>query len=636
MLMLSKLRVRGFRGFLNDEELSLDGPVTLLFGENRCGKSSTLNAIEWGLFGSACSGQQTKIRERVDWIVANLKADEVAVDLEMKCRDGRWFVRRSRASQARKKSQRECLQLTTPDGERVEGVEAEHRLAQLLRSSFRDFATTVYQHQETIRAIVTQEPRERNDAIDRLLGLSDCRNLLGALHQVNAKGWQKKLAERVAGLEQGVQVVLRTREKDLEDLRRQAIDAGVPRTKLRAPDALVLASSLQQQLADFAAGADLQPPSLPSLKDWTALPSFLKAAKAAITRLRGAIPGVEEHQQLLDRRGEIVDLKAEFEGAKTTSDNIGADVRNLEKEHGPLKKVAERIIRINDEIKAEKDRLGGTERRANLIADAIDFLEAEAQKVQLSGLCPVCGNEAPDLVQQLRLQWEGRLQGQAGKGRDKIKSLKEEVAELEKVADGHESCNKKMKAVAAKIEACRKTAGKLLGREFTVQDDLPALLNSEVGKITRRLGKLSGTVQARQDRLDEIEGDLDRVRLVHSVLQTEQKKEIIEQIQGSPEYQNLEALRDRAADFVDDLGAIQEAIGKVATEESGEKLAAAEAAIDDYFRRLTRNPAIRSITLQRSEGPRTQRNDYTVTDQDGKDLTPILSHLPFAHPYSRY
>ena len=41
--------------------------------------------------------------------------------------------------------------------------------------------TMVYQHQETIRHIVMQKPEECNDAIDRLLGLSDYRNLLTAV-----------------------------------------------------------------------------------------------------------------------------------------------------------------------------------------------------------------------------------------------------------------------------------------------------------------------------------------------------------------------------------------------------------------------------------------------------------------------
>ena len=54
--------------------------------------------------------------------------------------------------------------------------------------------TTVYQHQEAVRAILTQEPKERNDAIDRLLGLSVYRNLLDGLAKVKATERQRARA----------------------------------------------------------------------------------------------------------------------------------------------------------------------------------------------------------------------------------------------------------------------------------------------------------------------------------------------------------------------------------------------------------------------------------------------------------
>src|SRR5262249_47541262 len=149
-------------------------------GENHCGKSSTLNALEWCLLGDQCKGKETSIRERVGWIISNqyLERPDVLVELRLTDSGGEYVVRRRLHRPAKKHSLVEELELECPNGEVVNGVSAETLLAQWLRSSFRDFSTTVYQHQETIRGIVTQEPRERNDAIDRLLGLSDYRNLL--------------------------------------------------------------------------------------------------------------------------------------------------------------------------------------------------------------------------------------------------------------------------------------------------------------------------------------------------------------------------------------------------------------------------------------------------------------------------
>ena len=85
MLTLKKLKVRGFRGFRGEEEFNFDCPATLLFGENHYGKSSTLNAVEWVLFGDECAGKQTGIRERVGWQIANLhmKAPDAQAEVEL-------------------------------------------------------------------------------------------------------------------------------------------------------------------------------------------------------------------------------------------------------------------------------------------------------------------------------------------------------------------------------------------------------------------------------------------------------------------------------------------------------------------------------------------------------------------------
>ncbi len=48
---LSKVEISGFRGFTTRREIGFGKPLTLIYGENRKGKSSITNAIEWCLFG---------------------------------------------------------------------------------------------------------------------------------------------------------------------------------------------------------------------------------------------------------------------------------------------------------------------------------------------------------------------------------------------------------------------------------------------------------------------------------------------------------------------------------------------------------------------------------------------------------
>jgi DNA repair exonuclease SbcCD ATPase subunit len=388
MLTLKSLRVCGFRGFLESRSFSLNSPITILFGQNRCGKSSTLNAIEWGLFGSDCSGKQTNIRERVDWVIVNRrgKAGGVTVELVMESPDGEYVVRRKWRARPNRKTPEESVEVELPDGECLSGANASHCLGRLLGSIFRDFATTVYQHQEAIRAILTQAPRERNDAIDRLLGLSDHRNLVNSLNKVNVKRRQKDFLAKWATFENEVRTALKSRENDLEDHREDAVEAGVPRNKLNAKAALGIAHDVLRSISEFTTEACLPLPPLQVPEEWTGLKTFRKASRAAIDNLRGEIPAVKDQEELTKHQGKIIGGKTDLENAKKKQKENAKGIRDLDMAHGGQNAVEERLTKVRTDIKNEKARRREANSRATLIGEAITYLETETNKDRLTNL----------------------------------------------------------------------------------------------------------------------------------------------------------------------------------------------------------------------------------------------------------
>src|SRR5271167_1493251 len=88
--MLSKIWISGFRGFTNPQEIAFGKPLILLYGENRKGKSSIINAIEWCLFGPEVAAiKYGDIRERDAWEVKNLNSSACHVRCEFQTPDGR-------------------------------------------------------------------------------------------------------------------------------------------------------------------------------------------------------------------------------------------------------------------------------------------------------------------------------------------------------------------------------------------------------------------------------------------------------------------------------------------------------------------------------------------------------------------
>jgi wobble nucleotide-excising tRNase len=177
--------------------------------------------------------------------------------------------------------------------------------------------------------------------------------------------------------------------------------------------------------------------------------------------------------------------------------------------------------------------------------------------------------------------------------------------------------------VKLNLDRCCREIGDVLAKDITAEDDPLALLNDEVGKIERQLKKLAKAITEKQSHLGQIEEELEKVRIIGDIVQLEEKKQFSERLKLSPEYKELDACRDVAAEFVEDLESISEAISEVMNEEARDKLSTAEIAIDRYFRWLTHHPAVSAIKLE--VDTRTQRNDYAITDREGRDLSPILS-----------
>src|SRR6266545_2833645 len=569
MLTPRILKVRGFRGFLNEQEFRFDTPAVILFGENHCGKSSTLNALEWCLFGDECKGIQTGIRERVGWPVPNrnLEPPDVLVELTLDGSDGTYRIRRRLYKAPKKPTPVKELEVCLPDGKPVEREKAEEYLTRLLGCSCRDFMTTVYQHQETIRRIVIQEPRERNDAIDRLLGLSGYTNLLTGINDASLQGRQKKLGKEFEDFETRVRDVLAAWEKELNEKRQEA---GVLGNRLTGPSTLEAAREVQQSLKEFAERAGLNPLALELPARWQSLPAFEKSAKQLLSKLRAATPDLQEQQRLLDRQNELARLKSAYESALQQRDTIGKKTRELDKEHGGGKAVTARIASVEQTRDDEEARRRAIDALAVLIEEAINYLE-RIDEAGPTNRCPVCETEAPNLLATLRKKLEAARQGQLAKIGDKIEGLKRSLEALSAIDKAYEKLDKQLARLVEELSTARREVGELLAKELSDADDPLALLNSQLEVLAHRLKQLSAAVQEKQETLEKIEEDLDKVHATREILQLAEKKQIADRIQESPEFQALEAARDRVAEFVADIEAVKSALSTASNEEAQQK-----------------------------------------------------------------
>jgi len=84
-MWIKSIEIEGFRGYPKKRIFNFDlKPFIFIFGNNKCGKSSLLNAIEWVIFGSNVGTEKhTKIPERKDWEFKNFNSSKTKVILTL-------------------------------------------------------------------------------------------------------------------------------------------------------------------------------------------------------------------------------------------------------------------------------------------------------------------------------------------------------------------------------------------------------------------------------------------------------------------------------------------------------------------------------------------------------------------------
>jgi DNA repair exonuclease SbcCD ATPase subunit len=624
MLQLKHLRVEGFRGFpKKSDDFEFTTPAVLLHGDNHQGKSSVLNAIEWCLYGEHCVGQKSDIRERVGgWDIVNRNAPKASVELAIETDEGVTTVKRVEVKGKGKRGKTVEVKLT--DGSVKEGDEAEQEIIRLIRLSFKDFATTVYQHQETIRAIIVQTPSDRSDAIDRLLGLSDYRNILDGIKKSNIADVQKKLANQFDNFQALIEQTLKIRQEELEQKKEKAVGSGLDENQLNEHKLLEVANNVQTQIGKFASELAITVAPISSPTNWKGAQTFTAEATKEVERLWSESPDVKKQSELNSKRTEADTTRASYEKQKQVAATAEEELQKFEHEHGSHDKIDEGVRTVQKDIDAVDNEIRQLSPKAKLVEEGITLLETAAPAYG-TDICPLCGKTVPNLLDHLKKEWTERIEGEVRDLKTRRSELEERKVELEGLRAKHELLTKNVAEAKEQLRASVDKAAEFLGKELTDRDDPAALLGKEIAEIDDRLKKIEDAIKDKRETLNQISKSLNKLNLLYEILEVEEKISGIQKIEDTNEYKEQSEIRDKVAALVADVEMLDKTIRECMSEQAKNKMKAAAGAIDNYFRKIVENPAIQKLDVKIEEDKRTGGNSYTFHDQNGEELSPVLS-----------
>lgn len=624
--VITRLTVAGFRGFTKAQTFELANPCTIMFGENGTGKSSALNAIEWALFGKECVGQKTGIRERVGWEVRNRDGAHPTV-VELEIRQAQQTVLVKRSSVQGTGAAKDKLVVKTANRE-LEGEQATEWLGRELPYSFRDFLTTIYQHQEVVREILVQTPSSTNDALDRLLGLSVYRNLLNGIKLARIDKAFKDASGKKDELAQRIQVAIDVREGDFRELHERAVSNGIDASDISLNGAVRRAERLIGDIRQFCreVGAGTEKIVLPTSLD--SVDEFCPVAGKQIDRAVESNPDIAIIEELLRRRSAIsqfreklMDLVRRRLGARERADGFARTYSSK----GELQNRIEGAERKRADLEGA---LVESNARAGLVREGMRFLESMEDDSPRADHCPLCGNQATNLLEELRAEWASRISGRTKEIEEEIEGVERELDALKKASSEWNEAERTFDSLGEELSALGRAVEEGLvvavgGHES--EEGLERILSRELEEVQRRLAGLEESVTKKRERASRLKEDIDKIKVIAEILHLEERLARLNELYEADEFRSLDSALGGMAQLAADVDTIRAAIAQVSNADAETKIKAATKYINDFFRKLANHPSVKNIVLDVSPSSITGQNDYDFTDDHAKDVRPILS-----------
>lgn len=617
-LVIDKVIVEGLRGFNTPRTIDLDGAHALISGKIGTGKTSTLCAIEWALFGDIAYVKCSESKTQAEHVNMNKSDQKAKVQLQLKGPDGEYTIQREKTA---KKRNHELI-FITPD-ETYEGEDAETHIFKIF-GTFDDFHRSVYLHQEAIRDIITEDPEERDSALDRLFGLELTRELVATLPLsqarneceglVNDKG---RLAEKIKGATEQVQ---HEYKKAVEE----ALDLGLTEDEFNLIAVCRRYNELLDNLARLKDNCDIGefPKSIDEKSQNKEIVNGIKKIKVAIIACRKHMIESSKLDQLRSESNNVQTAIEKYNKAKNDLALQNNEYNTKRNEWGTIEKIQlkEDGLKSRDiTLKANRDAVDST---STLIADSISYFTE-----QKTDTCPVCGNKISqeEIVSNLENKVNQVLKQQISAIDEERKQINEQLFEC----DSHKKDLSKIYHLIENAKLAYETDEKELQTLLKVdikEDALIAHANDILSSYNAKISEAKNELKTKNSKFDELGASTDKCTALVVLLDKEAAYEKLSTsfADETSKMEQLDKKIKKMAELIVGLREISSAISKTQIELAREYISKGEEQLTDYYNQICGHPYYSSIRIDtREKNVRgVQRNTYKIiasSNERGKE-----------------
>lgn len=601
MVRFRKIQVKGFRAFSEPCVFDFDHSVVLIFGENGTGKSSLLNAIEFGLYGEIENLHGEEFTLTKDEIINDFAPKrEASIELSIVGSEGTEYT----INRTKRPGERGSILFVRVNDVELEGKSAQMRIDQLVSSL--DFHSSVYLRQGLLNDIVLGGPRDRARAIDSLIGIEDLNEILESIPLGYTTEKMQTLESRVQSIEAERIGASRAFEKDLERMNVELSERGVAQP-VEYEDAKALHDRVKESLKSFAesseylGGTERSPQTIEEMRNSSRV--LTDCYRSLLREPSMEVRDLWERKDIL--RNFLKVLNKQIEELKML-------------QHDMMDTLAERRS-IETEISQKTKEKSMLEHEIDLSRNVGTLLESALSIMAESynNRCPLCNSEfdRTTLIKHIRQELESKKASETLKNaREKIADLDEKIGALRATLDEFERIDEKFAYIKKELKTKSKESQLSdvvpLEKDVFELDSLPFLNQMQMwrkrieDKVIDLENQEKKVRSDRERQILDIERNIDTLNLMVDFI--EKKSALSDLRKVFPDvFEQKKKLATKLAEtkrFAGDLKVLCTHLERSRIKASREILEALEPQINLIYTRLRPHPVYGTLSLEAMRG----------------------------------
>lgn len=609
------LEVQAFRGWRTPAAIDVSAPITLIVGENRSGKSSTTNAIEWCLYGALVEKRSPGLEERARWEVRPRDAGDADTVVTLMLDDDGVGVEITRRRPAQAKARAPDRVTVRREGEApLEGEAAERWIRDSGLPHWEDYRRAHCFHQEAARTRVI-DLNDRSTVLAELLGLDEDLRVRDAIYQQTKASLVKEVDERLAALERTLLDRLANPRHELLAAEQGLTARGVSAAGIGPALLQEVRTRMVRRAREIAARLDLEV-ALPAPETGGAVLAWARDWPATLDGSSGA---PKRLAALLARHGRIDAARGAAKPAQGAWRAARAGREEAQAQGGDEAARAARLREADAALKAADDALKRSHRLAALLRDARALIGTADGAAD----CPVCRTAVPALgtrvdeaIRGLESEEVGRLAAARTVAEGAFRVARQGLEQFQRLARDEENARRDH-------ETKRQALAGHLGAEAPDADaDLVAVATARLESIVEEGRVLRELETAQRDARQQHQDDLDLLLDLERWDRLRVAAERVVDLDALPSRHALDAAIDEAAAFASDVEALANLARDAQQERSARRESDVNESVGAYYALIT-GDASESVRVHVHRTPKGL--SYHLVDAEGRPAVPVLN-----------